>query len=1264
VRAEGPEERAAPGPRAEGPGEAGAGILVVDDRRSNLVALEALLEPLGRRIVLAQSGDEALRVLLSERFALILLDVQMPEMDGFELARYIRERPQTRRTPIIFVTAVSTATQHIFDGYQAGAVDYLLKPVDPVILRSKVSVFIELFETSRRLQRQAELQGVHDSLALAQRAGRSGVWDWDLKADRLFLSPEYADLVGLDAPAATAGGSLLATVDPRDQERIGRRLRGVLERGEVWDEDFRVVHPRRGVRWLATRGKLSRDEKGSAERFTGIAIDITDRHVAEDRLRRLHAATVALTAAATPDEVAELVVEHGRRATGATAAWLVLPEDEGRVRAASPGWAPAPDDLEQARKAFAEEGPVAWAGPGETRLAIPLGTHGASRSGVLGLALERAEGLDDEEQSFLAAFATQCGQALQRSRLFQSERESRRWTESLQAATAALAAAVTPRDVGEAVVREALRAFDATSASVRLLDPDTRALETVAVGGFPDGLARPLGTSPLDEPSPTADAAREARALYLSSSADVQARYPGVDRPGAWPARGALAALPLQAEGRAIGTLSLRFDRSRAFGADDREALEALAGLAAQSAVRASLHEAEQRRRVGSDLLAEAGFALDADLGVSERLRRLAALLVPGLGDACCIELAEDDGSVEVAAVSGRTAELEALVREIRERFVIDAARGPGMRRVMESGEPLHVRHVRPSDLERYVAAAAVDPETADRLRRSPPRSILVVPIVARGRSIGAIGLVSRAADRAYDAQDLRLLEDIGRRAGLALDNARLYEAQVGVALTLQESLLPPGLPVLRDLGLAARYLSAAVHTEASGDWYEAVALSGERVFLAVGDVVGRGTEAAAVMGQLRSAMRAYALAGLSPAAALEKLSDFAAGVPGAEVSTAAAAEVDLARGRVTYACAGHLPPLLVGAGGAATFLSDGRGPALGIRPHGYREAVERFDEGSSLVLYTDGLVERRREPLDAGLERLAAAAAAAAAARPADLCERLIDGLVDRRSIADDVAVLVARREAAVRPFALTVIAEPRALGEVRQAVRAWLADAEVDPAVREDVVLACGEAVANVVEHAYAGRPPGPAEVELSLAEDRTLNMRVRDEGRWRPPSEDAPGLRGRGLFLMRNVMDRVDVEHDAGGTEVRMSLRAGVVPPAPARPAPTGPAVPASLAFAAAPDGTLVGLLRGEIDASHTSSLREQIERAAERGGDIALDLDGVGYIDSSGARLLVDVAKRLSAAGGRLELRAPSGSPARRLIALCRLDMAAGITVDGA
>ncbi len=123
-----------------------AGILIVDDRVENLRALEAVLEPLGCRIVTACSGRDALKLLLEEQFAVILLDVQMPEMDGFETASYIRDRHRTRAIPIIFLSAVSTSADHVFRGYEAGAVDYIVKPIDPVAIRSKVRVFLELYE--------------------------------------------------------------------------------------------------------------------------------------------------------------------------------------------------------------------------------------------------------------------------------------------------------------------------------------------------------------------------------------------------------------------------------------------------------------------------------------------------------------------------------------------------------------------------------------------------------------------------------------------------------------------------------------------------------------------------------------------------------------------------------------------------------------------------------------------------------------------------------------------------------------------------------------------------------------------------------------------------------------------------------------------------------------------------------------------------------------------------------------------------------------
>ena len=136
--------------------ESKAKVLLVDDRRENLIALAAVLEPLGQELVLARSGMEALKHLLIDDFALILLDVQMPEMDGFETATLIRQREKSRYIPIIFVTAINTEDRYAFQGYQSGAVDYLPKPIDPDILRSKVNVFVAMYQQAQQIKRQAE----------------------------------------------------------------------------------------------------------------------------------------------------------------------------------------------------------------------------------------------------------------------------------------------------------------------------------------------------------------------------------------------------------------------------------------------------------------------------------------------------------------------------------------------------------------------------------------------------------------------------------------------------------------------------------------------------------------------------------------------------------------------------------------------------------------------------------------------------------------------------------------------------------------------------------------------------------------------------------------------------------------------------------------------------------------------------------------------------------------------------------------------------
>jgi len=167
--------------RASTPAPSDMDVLLVDDRQENLLALEAILDPLGLHLVRASSGEEALREVLRREFAVILLDVQMPGMNGFETAKVIKSRERSRHVPIIFLTAISKEEQYVFEGYSVGAVDYLSKPFSPDVLRSKVSVFVELHQKSRQLREQDQRLRLHDRATASRAAvgigsahGRSG----------------------------------------------------------------------------------------------------------------------------------------------------------------------------------------------------------------------------------------------------------------------------------------------------------------------------------------------------------------------------------------------------------------------------------------------------------------------------------------------------------------------------------------------------------------------------------------------------------------------------------------------------------------------------------------------------------------------------------------------------------------------------------------------------------------------------------------------------------------------------------------------------------------------------------------------------------------------------------------------------------------------------------------------------------------------------------------------------------------------------------
>jgi anti-sigma regulatory factor (Ser/Thr protein kinase) len=295
-------------------------------------------------------------------------------------------------------------------------------------------------------------------------------------------------------------------------------------------------------------------------------------------------------------------------------------------------------------------------------------------------------------------------------------------------------------------------------------------------------------------------------------------------------------------------------------------------------------------------------------------------------------------------------------------------------------------------------------------------------------------------------------------------------------------------------------------------------------------------------MGQLRSALSTALLDGSSPADALELLDRFASRLPGATASTAACLVVDRERGEVRWARAGHLPPLLLGPQGAELLDGAGSGTVLGVpgRPP-YTEGTLPITSGSCLVLFTDGLVERRGEDLDAGLQRLVDAASRLSHLPPEQLATALLRDLLADTDQPDDVALVLARLQP--QPLAEVHPATPEQLAAIRRTVRAWAREAALDESLIDDLQLAINEAVANAVEHAYDGSGAGIVEYSLTGADDGSVEVHVRDHGRWRPPPADT-GFRGRGLALIRKLAEDVEVEQHGpgGGTAVRFRLVPG--------------------------------------------------------------------------------------------------------------------------
>ena len=376
---------------------------------------------------------------------------------------------------------------------------------------------------------------------------------------------------------------------------------------------------------------------------------------------------------------------------------------------------------------------------------------------------------------------------------------------------------------------------------------------------------------------------------------------------------------------------------------------------------------------------------------------------------------------------------------------------------------------------------------------------------------------------------------DIHERRTMEERLREVYEREHRIAETLQRSLLPERLAPIEGLEVAVRYLPAGRESGIGGDWYDVLELRDGRVALVVGDVVGHGLRAAAAMGRLRNAFRAYALVESSPAEVVARMNRLVMSGGEETMATVLFLMLDRETGQLSFTAAGHPPPLVLGPDGPR-FLEEGRSVPLGAADAAvFREGTATLEPGSTLLLYTDGLVERRGVPLEDRLRELIETAGEAGEGLE-ELCDHVLAGVLGGGEPADDVALLAVRAQpAAADRLSLRLPAEPEALPALRQRLGRFLHAAGASEAEAYEITLTISEAAGNAIEHAYG---PGDAvfEIEASV-EGAELVVAVRDRGQWR---ERRGTHRGRGLKIIEGLMDTVEVYSQQDGTVVRMRRR----------------------------------------------------------------------------------------------------------------------------
>jgi GAF domain-containing protein len=562
-----------------------------------------------------------------------------------------------------------------------------------------------------------------------------------------------------------------------------------------------------------------------------------------------------------------------------------------------------------------------------------------------------------------------------------------------------LAAATSMDDIVVVVASHIRDAVQAAVSTLILRNGDQ--LEIVGQVGVDSEKADRWSSFGVADANPASEAARTRQPIVAATAEEVLSRYPAMAADT--PRDRSVVNLPLRTPTTVLGVIGLTFEENWNPGPFELDFLMTCADACAQAMQRIqATHEAEQSAR-RLEFVARASVELATSLDYRTTLTNVAHLAVPELADWCAVDLLVD-GQLTTLAVAHADPAKVAWAWRLVEQYPTDMSATGGAPKVVRTG----VGELTSDITDEMLVAAARDEQHLQLSRELNLRSVMIVPLLARGRTLGTITLIRSAPSPNFVVADLAAAEDLGRRAGIAIDNARLYHDAANVAAELQRAVLPDELGELEGWQSAVYYRPDG-HADVGGDFYDAVELPDGRLAVFVGDVMGHGIKAAASMAQVRAAIRAFVTVDPDPDAVLARLDAMFEHLHLDTLVSVVYAMVDKT-GLVQLANAGHCPTLLVRADGTTEFVMNVPRPPLGAGPGATCIVSAMLAPGDVLLLYTDGLVERRDEPLDAGFARLADHARRLLGDdMAAGLSELVSDVAAD--DSRDDVAALAVRR-------------------------------------------------------------------------------------------------------------------------------------------------------------------------------------------------------------------------------------------------------------